>query len=327
METKNTTSKSPRAQARRSAGGSKRRLSRITRGLARAVVKVAERISPAWAAWLLYQVARHPPSRRVGPGAYAVLKTARRSTLRFNKHNVQIYIWGEVGPTVLCVHGWGGVAAQMTPFVQPLVDAGYRVVAFDAPGHGATGNKVSDPIEFSRAISAVVQTIGPVDTVIAHSLGAAATLLATRDGIVRPSRLVLLCGYARLDLVLEQMGWMFHASAPVLERTWDKLCGHYGTRADADELSPLVALRALDCPTFIVHDHDDTIVPIVHSEQLMAAAKNGLLVRTRGWGHHSILNAQVAQWCTKFMLDQRAALHHESPARSQASLSQVRMRA
>jgi alpha-beta hydrolase superfamily lysophospholipase len=45
----------------------------------------------------------------------------------------------------------------MTPFVKPLLAAGYRVVAFGAPGHGATGKRGSDPIEFSRSICAVVQ--------------------------------------------------------------------------------------------------------------------------------------------------------------------------
>lgn len=323
----NSGSRASNRRARRAGAGSKRRLSRITRELARGVLRVAERISPALAAWLLYLVARHPPTRRVDPAAAAMLKSARRSTLRFNNHDVQMYIWGEAGPTALCVHGWGGVAAQMTPFVQPLLDAGYRVVAFDAPGHGATGNKGSDPIEFSRSISAVVQTIGPVDTVIAHSLGAAATLLATRKGVVCPSRLVLLCGYARLDLVLDQMRWMFRASAPVLQRTWDKLCGHYGTRADDDEMSPIAALRALECPTFLVHDHEDTIVPIAHSEQLMAAAKDGHFVRTRGWGHHSILNGEVAKWCVEFMTTPRTATAHDTPRRSQAPLSMVRIRA
>ncbi len=320
---------SARSRPRRAAPGTKRRLSRATRNIARAVLRGAERISPALAAWLLYQIARHPPSRRVDPAAHALLRSAQRSVLRFKDHNVQIYVWGDAAPTVLCVHGWGGVAAQMTPFVEPLTAAGYRVVAFDAPGHGASGSRGSDPIEFSRSISAVVQTIGPVDTVIAHSLGAAATLLATREGIVRPSRLILLCGYARLDLVLDQMRWMFRSSVAVLERTWERLCGHYGHRSDHEHLSPISALRMLDCPTFILHDQDDTIVPIAHSEQLAAAARDGHFVRTRGLGHHSILNREVAQWCAEFVLRQRAhsASGHESSRRNQAPLSMARVRA
>ncbi|MGZ5446135.1 MAG: alpha/beta hydrolase [Thermoanaerobaculia bacterium] len=46
--------------------------------------------------------------------------------------------WGE-GPAVLLVHGWGGHAAQFQSFVEPLVRAGFRAIAFDAPSHGSSG--------------------------------------------------------------------------------------------------------------------------------------------------------------------------------------------
>jgi len=279
----------------------KRRPARLTRTLARTVLSAAESMSPALAAWLLYQMARRPPTRRVDAATEEVLARARRGFVRFNSHKLQTYTWGQSGPTVLCVHGWGGLAAQMTPFVAPLLAARYRVVAFDAPAHGATGGGGSDPMEFCRSIGAVAQTLGPVEAVISHSLGAATTLLATRDGALRPSKLVLLSGYASLDLVLDQMRGMFRVGMPVLKRTWERFCGVYGHRSDHEELSPLAALRALDCETFILHDEDDAIVPISHSEELLAAAKSGELVRTRGLGHHSILNSEVGRWCAEFV--------------------------
>ncbi|MCH2000159.1 alpha/beta hydrolase, partial [Achromobacter xylosoxidans] len=33
---------------------------------------------------------------------------------------VYYYVWGDSGPRVLLVHGWGGDAAQMTAYVEPL---------------------------------------------------------------------------------------------------------------------------------------------------------------------------------------------------------------
>ncbi|HET9560049.1 MAG TPA: hypothetical protein VFS70_23170, partial [Actinomycetota bacterium] len=36
-------------------------------------------------------------------------------------------------PAVYLVHGWGGWRWQLDAFVAPLVTAGFRVVAFDAP--------------------------------------------------------------------------------------------------------------------------------------------------------------------------------------------------
>jgi len=40
--------------------------------------------------------------------------------------------WGE-GPVVLLVHGGSGWGQQMSVDVEPLVAAGFRVVAWDAP--------------------------------------------------------------------------------------------------------------------------------------------------------------------------------------------------
>jgi pimeloyl-ACP methyl ester carboxylesterase len=112
---------------------------------------------------------------------------------------------------------------------------------------------------------------------------------------------VLLGGYAHFDLVMHKMKALFAVSKPVLERAFQRLFGQDSHRADHDRLSPVAALRALDCPTFILHDHDDEVVPIAHAEQLFAAAKAGALVRTRGLGHHSILNDEVARWCVEFL--------------------------
>src|ERR687889_951115 len=53
--------------------------------------------------------------------------------------------WG-AGPTVLLVHGWEGRGAQLGAFVDPLVAAGFRVVALDNPAHGESNGSRSDLI-------------------------------------------------------------------------------------------------------------------------------------------------------------------------------------
>jgi hypothetical protein len=75
-------------------------------------------------------------------------------------HTVVGRIWGE-GPVVYLQHGWGGHRQQLGALVAPLVAAGYRVVAFDAPSHGESGPGPSGPrrttaVEFADALAAVV---------------------------------------------------------------------------------------------------------------------------------------------------------------------------
>ena len=55
---------------------------------------------------------------------------------------IAVYAWGN-GPTILCVHGWGGRATNFAAFIGPMVAAGFRVVAFDAPGHGQSSGTLS----------------------------------------------------------------------------------------------------------------------------------------------------------------------------------------
>ena len=83
----------------------------------------------------------------------------------------------------MLVHGWGGSAGQLYPFVEPLVRAGFAVVAFDAPGHGAsTGSWLAIP-RFAAALARVAEQVGPLHAIIAHSLGGPAAAVAIERGL------------------------------------------------------------------------------------------------------------------------------------------------
>ncbi len=93
---------------------------------------------------------------------------------------------GEAPPTYL-VHGWGGQRAHLAVFVKPLVEAGYRVIAFDLPSHnesdpGALAPGRTTATECADAIAAMIETHGPAHAVVAHSLGANSTALAAAQG-------------------------------------------------------------------------------------------------------------------------------------------------
>lgn len=84
---------------------------------------------------------------------------------------IPVYSWG-YGPVVLMVHGWSSGGIQFGAFVQPLVSAGYRVVVFDAPGHGRAQGRRSSLYEMTEAVTKVAASVGAIDTIIAHSWAA-----------------------------------------------------------------------------------------------------------------------------------------------------------
>ncbi|MEZ4682380.1 MAG: alpha/beta fold hydrolase [Caldilineaceae bacterium] len=95
------------------------------------------------------------------------------------------YSWGS-GPTVLLVHGWAGRGSQLAPLVAPLVNAGYRVVAFDAPAHGDSPGDRTNLLEVSNLIRTLSQEYAALPQSSATHLAAwpRATRLRGRGPII-----------------------------------------------------------------------------------------------------------------------------------------------
>ena len=142
-----------------------------------------------------------PPKPRRTRGLDA-LRSAEPVALVVDGRPVAAWRWGR-GPVVALLHGWGGRAAQLTSFVEPLLARGFAVMALDAPGHGDSGRGRSSAPQFARALRAAADAAGGLHGVVAHSLGAAATALALRDGM-RASRVVLLAAAAEPPLWVER---------------------------------------------------------------------------------------------------------------------------
>ena len=118
---------------------------------------------------------------------------ARRFDVAGDRRVRSGYLWGaESGPTALLVHGWGADSSSMQGLVAPLRPLGYRVAAFDAPGHGISPGSQATMTEFTRAVGAVLDALGGADLVVAHSLGCIAAVGACAGGHRRrPEAIVL----------------------------------------------------------------------------------------------------------------------------------------
>src|SRR6185369_13228471 len=103
----------------------------ILRALLAGLAMVSSGASASFAALAFRRTRRSRPSR----GEQRRLEGGRQSWLRGEDGDLAVWHWG-TGPRVLLVHGWNGHAGRLSSFVQPLVEAGFGVVAFDAPAHG-----------------------------------------------------------------------------------------------------------------------------------------------------------------------------------------------
>ncbi|MBA2459046.1 MAG: alpha/beta fold hydrolase [Gemmatimonadales bacterium] len=265
----------------------------------RAVGSVAPGVAARWAETIFCT----PPRSPLRTAEEAFVATGARFTVRWEDEELAAWEWGQ-GPTVLLVHGWGGRAGRLTELAKALVDAGFRVVGYDAPAHGLSSGRFASLPEFARALRAVSDAVGSVYAVVGHSLGGAAVSLALHDGLAA-SRVVLLAPPA--DVVVFSHAFASQVGLP--ERAHAAMRHNLETRLRMrweDLHIPTLAPR-LRVPALLIHDRDDSDVPYGHAEEITRAWPDARLVATAGLGHRAILRDQAVLRATVEFLREGAA--------------------
>jgi pimeloyl-ACP methyl ester carboxylesterase len=194
--------------------------------------------------------------------------------------------WG-AGPSVLLVHGWEGRGAQLGALVDPLVAAGYRVVALDGPAHGDSPGRTTTGPEFARALLATRDAVGHLAAVVGHSFGGFTSLLAVSRGLAA-DRVVTIGTPASVPEVLRD----FMRLIRLPERAYPSLVRALEARVHA----PMSSFEAeafapnIGVPVLVVHDTDDREVPYADGPRL-AGLLGARLLTTNGLGHRRILYA------------------------------------
>ena len=229
-----------------------------------------------------------PPRSRDAAASALDLIDARQSYIEHKRRLISTWRWGSRdAPAVLLAHGWGGNAAQMRGFVFPLLQAGYRVIAFDQPAHGVSDGRLTGLPDFADVLAEVAWHQGKVEAVIAHSLGGAAAAIALAGGKASFGKVVLvsppsdLVGYSRR---FARWYWM---PEPVRKAMQNAIEERYGVRWEELEV-PRVAPR-LSAEALVIHDRDDRLMPWTHGATVARHWPGAKLFSTKGLGHRRIL--------------------------------------
>jgi pimeloyl-ACP methyl ester carboxylesterase len=270
------------------------RLLRAALGLCAAI---STELAGRWVNRLWFRSRRYPEPDREKEW----LRTAQRLTLTHRGRPVAVSRWGE-GPTILLVHGWHGRGAQLGAFAAPLVEAGYCVVAFDAPAHGRTPGSSTDLPEVSEALCTVAAAFPPLHGVITHSFGAAVTLYAIAQGLA-PKRVVAVSAPASIEFLMDSFAARLGISDAVMAVHRRLMEERFG--ADLwQRFSPSAIAGGLRIPALLVHDDEDHDVPWQEGAALARAWSRAELIRTRGLGHRRILrDLQVVDRAVRFLAD------------------------
>jgi pimeloyl-ACP methyl ester carboxylesterase len=209
-----------------------------------------------------------------------LLRQAERITLRFGLSALR---WGS-GPAVLLMHGWEGRPTQFAELIKALVQAGYGVVALDAPAHGRSPGHEANVVLFARALLEAADELPPLKAVIGHSMGGASALLATQLGL-RAEVVVSIAAPSRLLTMLRRFARFMGLPAQARSRFIRLVEQHAGMPAAYLD----VARYQLDFPGLIVHAADDPVVPFSEAEAMHEAWFDSRLLRLEQGGHQRVL--------------------------------------
>uniref|UniRef100_UPI00202933C4 alpha/beta fold hydrolase n=1 Tax=Actinotalea sp. C106 TaxID=2908644 RepID=UPI00202933C4 len=257
----------------------------------RATFAALDRLAPDLAAERATRLWCTPPGNpgrrkdfRPRPGQIDRVRTERGAEL-------VVESWGE-GPVVHLVHGWGGWRGQLGAFVAPLVAAGYRVVAFDAPGHGESEPGLMGPgqgnvLDAVEGLAAVGRAFGPAAGMVAHSMGCTAAVVVAREHLA-VGRLALIApneDFARISYGFAQAIGVTERTRSRLQARLEALCER---PVDGFDLGPLGADGGLPDP-LVIHDRQDKETPYAVGVRIAGSWPNARFLTTSGLGHQRIL--------------------------------------
>lgn len=264
----------------------------------RAAFRLAGGVAPGVAGRAAERLFLTPP--RPAPRPHPALASAHTFTFEHRGLLLAVRSWGD-GPTVLLQHGWGGRSDQLAPFVEPLLAAGFSVVAPDMPAHGDSEGRTSSLPGFARAIAALSRRVLGLHGVVAHSMGAAATALAMADGL-RVQRAVFL---ASPTSAVEQLQTFARgidlppSGAEALRRRVEARVGVPFSELELAWIAP-----RMSAPLLVFHDPADREISWRDGAALARAWPGARLVDVPGAGHHRILgDARVVEPAVRFLGD------------------------
>lgn len=260
---------------------------------------LSPQLAAAGATRLFLSTRRHPVPAR----DRTYLQDAERvdlAGLAVDPGPLAAWVWGREGaPAVVLLHGWEGRGSQLGAFAAPLVAAGFRVVAVDAPGHGDSPGRSSSLVAIADALRRVGERYGPLAGVIAHSAGTVGAVHAVSRGLA-VDRLVCVAPGVDLEGYVLNFARMLGLSTEVSRAVKLRIERHVGVTMG--ELDPRRAAASLRIPLLVIHDRADREAPFAGGEELARSWPGARLLATEGLGHTRILwDEKVVSAATAFL--------------------------
>lgn len=251
---------------------------------ARAMSYVSDKWVIRFAYKLFISPVRFPtPEREKGMDAFSIKYPL---ILPQSGKDILVYEYGEGQKTALLVHGWSGRGTQLFAIANLLKMRGYKVISFDAPGHGKSSKTKTHLLEFMETVTFLDEKFQGFDVIVGHSLGAVTTLNCLARGVRAQKAVAISSGDNMVDVLRD-----FVKKIGLKEKIVVKLQRYFEHKLHNKMADYHVAEQAkkINVPVLLIHDKNDLDVPYQSSVEIHQSMSNATLLLTEKLGHRKIL--------------------------------------
>lgn len=224
--------------------------------------------------------------------------------------NLSAIRWGHGPHKILLMHGWESRATQMYSIAEPLVAAGFEVIAIDAPLHGKSAGTKANPLVFAHTIHTANQALGPFYGAIGHSMGAAALAIAKSKG-ADLGRYVLISSPACLYDTLYAFAKFMGLSEKCTQLFIQYVEAEVGEPSKALDVGNAMQDHAA---CMLIHSKDDLEVPYTSMLAIKNKSSQARVFSADKLGHRKIVRDESITNLIKDFFQEEASLKKVSSA-------------
>jgi pimeloyl-ACP methyl ester carboxylesterase len=263
---------------------------------------------PGITARMFYRLYCTPPAHKLRPAQEELRDTATTEQLQVASYSfdytplsIATYKWGNTGPKVLLLHGWGGSPFHFKQLITTLLAGGYQVVIYDAPAHGASGGKRTNVVQWIDVLEQVIKREGPLHAIIGHSLGGFSAALTLARKNVQVPRLVMVSCSLSAPVFFKEALQMFRIHPVVMSRLLILI--RQRLKENLEEMDLYLYINKIKADKMLMaYDTTDKLVDareITHFLEKYPAVES---LKITGEGHFRIMrNQEVLDGITQFL--------------------------
>lgn len=229
------------------------------------------------------------PQLRTKKDIPAIFEKSEKIEFSFEENIVRGYRWNHPSQKkLLILHGFESSVINFENYVEPLIEKGYEVLAFDAPAHGRSSGKTITVIAYKNLVHHIWNNYGPVDSFITHSFGGLTLCLALEEIPHSGStKIVLVAPAAETKTAIDNFFKLLRLNDDV-RKEFDQLIKEQGGQPpewySVSRTAPKIKGQVL-----FLQDEDDRMTPLSDVKPIMDKNySNFHFVISEGLGHRKI---------------------------------------